>query len=894
MYRYACWDKRSKSIKLFTWDEFGNRIILDKPFSPYVYIEDARGKYKSIFGTPLIKKEFCSPFERERFIQDSGITRLFEKIKPAQQFLMDEFQHVKDDPDFTKFPLKICFFDIETAPTSRDEFPLVQETTGTENTQPTYSTLAPISLLTVHNNLTNKYTTFGINEFTGNLPEDLDCEYVYCETEYELLNSFIEYLEEDHPDILSGWNTNFFDSVYLVERIRKILGEEHLKRLSPIGTFWTKVGETKDNPPRYYAKYVTDGMLIVDYIDVYKKFKVKLQDSYRLDHIGEVEVGFKKLEYEGTIGEFQRRDWNKFVLYNIRDVELLVKIDKKLNYFYLFRLLATLGLTNFEDSLGVVAYNVGALSLLARTKGRIFYTPKREEEKGKNKGAYVSVRPGLTCDLFTLDFSSLYPNIIRSLNISPETMVGEFEYTDDGETVFLTLVSKKQYKLSREKFDAFVKAKKLIKSSANVLFTSTHGIVPEHMAIIFNRRKQARKELFEKEKILGEVIQKYNKTAENTKEWFRLQSERDKLSAEIIRLDVLQYALKLSINSLYGTLTSKTSPIGDDRLGNSTTLSGQSAIKEVNRFIEEYISNNYLDGEVIEPSPIQFNDTDSCGVTLKCLHKKGITICKDSKVTPEGFKIINDIADAVNKHIISWTKEHFNTSESYLDLKLEKICDFGLYRKKKNYILHVIYNEGKVDETTGEYAIKWAYVGVELAKAIMTKELKKIGQKVIEPMVLKQDKYETDKLLREAFQEYKKLPLKIISKLVRVKTFNKYVKASTMFKTAKGMQQHVRAAYYHNLVLQCENITGYQEIMEGDDCQLLMVKPNNKYRIDCIAFRNGELPPQFLEIFEVDYKANFKQPFYDCIESLYEIAGWKCPQVADEDNYECSIFDIFG
>ena len=893
MYRYACWDKKSKSIKLFTWDEYGNRVILDKPFNPYVYIEDARGKYKSIFGTPLIKKEFATPFDREMFIQESKITRLFEKIKPAQQFLMDEFQYIKDDPEFTKHPLKICFFDIETAPTPREEFPLVQETPGSDKVAPTYKTLAPISLITIHDSLTNKYTTFGINPFNGSLPSELDCNYVYCETEYRLLDSFLKYLEEDHPDILSGWNTNFFDSVYIVERIRKVLGKEHLNRLSPLGTFFTKVGKTKDDPPRLYAKYVADGMLIVDYIDVYKKFKVKLQDSYRLDHIGEVEVGFKKLEYEGTINEFQKREWDKFVLYNIRDVELLVKIDKKLNYFYLFRLLATLGLTNFEDSLGVVAYNVGALALLSRTKGKIFYTPKRKEESGKNKGAYVSVRPGLTSDLFTLDFSSLYPNIIRSLNISPETMVGEFDYIDN-ETVILTLVSGKQYRMPVTKFGAFVKAKNLIKTAANVLFTSECGIVPEHMAIIFNRRKEARKELFEKEKALGEVIQTLNKIDSNDNSYKKLDKQREKLIADIIRLDVLQYALKLSINSLYGTLTSKTSPIGDDRLGNSTTLSGQAAIKEVNRFIEEYISNKYMDGEVIEPSPIQFNDTDSCGVTLKCLHKKGITICKDSKVTEEGFKIINDIADAVNKHVIDWTKSHFNTPVSYLDLKLEKICDFGLYRKKKNYILHVIYNEGKVDEATGEYAIKWAYVGVELAKAIMTKELKKIGQKVIEPMVLKQDKFATDKLLREAFQEYKKLPLQIISKLVRVKTFNKYVNASTMFKTAKGMQQHVRAAYYHNLVLKCENIVGYQEIMEGDDCQLLMIKPNNKYRIDCIAFRNGELPPKFLEIFEIDYKANFKQPFYDCIESLYEIAGWKCPAVADEDNYECSIFDIFA
>lgn len=878
MYRYACWDSSSQTIKLFTWDENGNRIVVDKDYSPYLYIEDKRGKYQSIFGTPLIRKEFKSPFYRTKFIEESKITRLFENIKPAQQFLLDEYFGKHSDPDFTKNPLKICFFDIETEPLPFDEFPKPEDAK------------APISLITIHNSLDNKYTTWGTREFTGKLPEDLNCEFIYCKNEATLLEGFLRYLEADHPDILSAWNSNFFDGMYLVNRITKILGDSHLYRLSPLGKFREGEGSTKDNPPRKYKKYITDGMLIIDYMDVYKKFKVKLLDTYRLDYVGQLEVGRKKLEYEGTIGEFQKRDWNTFVLYNIRDVELLVQIDKKTNYFGLFRLLATFGLTNFEDSLGVVAYNIGALTLLARQKGKVMYTPKREITTGKNEGGYVSVRRGLTKDLFTLDFSSLYPNIDITLNISHETMVGTVEENPDTDISTITLVSGKQYRIEKEKLDSYIKSKKLIRTAANVLFSQdVQGIVPEHMEKVFNDRRKARKELFMKEERLGAVVKLIKKNNQN----YEAIEERDRLLADIKRLDALQYCLKLSINSLYGCLTSKSSPIGDDRLGNAITLSGQESIKEVNRFVCEYIKEHYAPDmtEAEAEEIVQFNDTDSCGITLKALAKRGYVICKDQQVTEEGFKIINEISEAVNKHIVEWSMSHFNTKRSTLDLKLEKICDFGLYRKKKNYILHVIYDEGKVDEKTGLYKIDWVYKGVELAKAIMTKEIKEIGKKVIEPMIISQDKFLTDSLLADAYEKFKQLPFNIICKLARVKTFNKYINASDMFNTAPGMQQHVRAAYYHNLVLRLNNIKGIQEIIQGDDCQILLVKQNNPYRIDCIAFKNGEVPDIFLNIFEPDYKAIFEKPFYACISSLYEAAGWECPAVTDD--YKGSLFDIF-
>lgn len=372
-----------------------------------------------------------------------------------------------------------------------------------------------------------------------------------------------------------------------------------------------------------------------------------------------------------------------------------------------------------------------------------------------------------------------------------------------------------------------------------------------------------------------------------------LKKLQSKLISDINLLDIRQYCLKIALNSFYGSITSKVSPLGDDRMGNSVCVTGQKSIKEVNNFIRQYVKDNYYHNISDKESEelIVFNDTDSVGISLSCLNSIGITICSNGKVTERGMEIIQDIAQATNKHIEEWSKNEFNTNTCTLELKLEKICDFGIYRKKKNYALHIIYDEGKVDEKTGELKTKWGYTGIELAKSILTSEIKELGKKVIEPMILKQDKATTDKLLREAYEKFKELPLSVTCQIKVLKTFNKYVQECKGFKTAPKMQSHIKAGYFTNKILELENVRDYKPIEQGESCQILPVKPNNKYRVTHVAFRHNEYPEIFDELFEPNYKEIFEKPFYACISSLYDVCGWICPQPSDE--YAFNLFDLF-
>lgn len=476
---------------LATWDKDGNRVRYNVPYKPYLYVDSPNGRFTSIFNTKIEKKTFENPFDRSKFVKNYGSRKFYENIDVAQQFLLDNYCTVNETPDFSKYDIRLVMFDIEVDPLPHGEFPTPDQAK------------AEINIITAYDNLDKKYHVFSKKDYTGtNMGDNVD--FRLCKDEKDLLRSFITFwTSKDYPDIVTAWNLNGFDMPYIVNRILKQLGDSYFYMLSPYGV--VKSREDFDKMGRPYTKYEIGGITVVDMIDVYAKFKIVKQESYKLDFIAEMELGYGKVDYEGmTIYEFMEYDWNRFVEYNIQDVKLLVDLEEKTRYFKIFRMLAYIGCVNFEKVLNTIPATNGAITVRARQRGQILHTFVRVKDPDEVKpGGYVSSTPGFRDCVVTYDASSLYPSITISNNISPETKVGMAYFDNPLEPVYnypdtarckLKLRNGKEYNMTKKDLWNFLEQFDFIISANGVIFNQQkQGVFAQFMDEIYAKRAKTNK-----------------------------------------------------------------------------------------------------------------------------------------------------------------------------------------------------------------------------------------------------------------------------------------------------------------------------------------------------------------------------------------------------------------
>lgn len=492
MYRNAWWDSKNKVIQLRGWDNYGRRITVPIPFKPYLFVEHPQGEYKSIFNTRLEKHEFNSTFERRQFVDTYGTKRIFGNFDITQQFLLDYFWDKVGNEEFSARPLRTIFYDIEVDPLPNNEFPLAEEAK------------AEINIITAWDSLEKRYFVFSKYPYNGNnlIP---NAKFLYCENEKKLLLRFLDFWKyNEYPDIISGWNSDGFDFPYIRNRIIRILGDNYFFKLSPYG----HIGQhtTINKMMHEVTKYDIAGVTSLDYLDVYAKFKTTKQESYKLDFIAEQEIGYGKVDYQGmTIYEFMSSNWDKFVEYNVRDVELLVKMEEKLRYFQILRLISNMACVNYDKGLTTIPVTNGALAIRAKQRGEILHTFIRQPNYDKKPGGFVFSKPGLYKDIVTVDATSLYPSIIMSNNISPETKIGIIKWDDETVNMYrgekedkctLTLSNDRVYELTRDKIEYLIKGKDLILSANGCLFSQKNeGIFPLFIRDVFNKRVDVKNQI---------------------------------------------------------------------------------------------------------------------------------------------------------------------------------------------------------------------------------------------------------------------------------------------------------------------------------------------------------------------------------------------------------------
>jgi len=842
MYRNCIYNNKDKKIHLWTWSSDGERVKQEWDFKPYIMLEDKRGEEKSIYGTSLSKKEFSNNYDRNKFIKDSNVKKIFENLPPYQQYLIDNYWGVCEDDNFAQHPLKVAFFDIECP--HKDKFANPEQADAT------------INLLTIYNSFSKEYHVFGLKEF-HTIRDDVI--YHRCKSEHELLKSTIKYFRKQGFDIITGWNISGFDIPYFINRTIFEIGDEWAKKMSPIGRIYEKVNPTgKFGQPS--KEYVIEGVSCVDYMILYQKFNMEKRDSYKLDNIGEVELDINKVEHTGNLWDLARDDWYTYVDYNIRDVEIVHKLDEKLGYISLLRFLAYTGLCNLEQAIKTVPCMNGAIAIRARHRGEYIPTFIRPQSDYKAPGGYVAEpKVGFSENIVSFDANSLYPSVMISMNLSPETKIGRVEKVDD--MVMVHHTSGRLFEMTMKNFKKYITEEKAAITKAGFLFSQkSKGLVPEFLDNLYTKRSEMKEKMIECRKNGDEAgEQKY---------------------------DTIQFAYKIHLNSLYGYMLNKYAPMGDEDIGTSVTLTGQAAIKHSKNLFDEYLKEKIPDISKVDlDRAFVYGDTDSDYFSFKFCEDLGIQMVKDGKITPEFFDLCDEVENHINKGMDTWARKSLRSSDPRFVFKREAICDSGVFLGKKYYALHMLDDEGVEVE-------KFKYKGVDVVKTTMPKKVKPLVKDVIENMIISKSLKEANDKFKNLYETFKTLPIEEISKTSGMNKFEEYSAKCDGINTVKGMPSHVKAAYFHDLIMEQNGLSSrYEKFKSGDKVKSVYVKQTNKYNIKNIGYK-GSWPKEFDDMFVVDYEEMFTKICYVAIERFYNAVGWNLRKPSE--NVRVELDELFG
>jgi DNA polymerase elongation subunit (family B) len=851
-FRNIFYNNKSGSIHIWTWDEYGNRIELDQTVEPYFFIESNEGTDGlSIFKSNLKKIKFENNYDRRNYLESSPIKKIYHNLPVEQQYLLDTYKNGIT----AEYPLKTFYLDIETYATNR-RFSTPEEASD------------PINLITIYDSISKKFYTWGLKN--SYYTKDDDIVYTKCDSEKELLVLFLKFWRSDYPDVVTGWNSHGYDIPYIINRIEKVLGEDKNIKLSPVNKIWLKPKASVNLKGQAKDRWIIYGISHLDYMDVYQTFALGDRESYSLNYISEYELKEQKVAFNSvSLSDLADEDWHTFVDYNIQDVKLLIKLEEKLKYLKLVQNLAYKGFIPFERAMAKVQLITGAVAYQAMQDGMYIPTYNIKNEKGKFEGGYVKEPvPGLYENIVTYDANSLYPNTIITLNISPETKIGKVKKINDTD-YSLKLSNNKEVTISQEKYDKLIKRENLCVSKANVLYTQKFkGVIPKFVDNLYTQRVAAKKEqgkyeeLHAKEKDIN-VKLKYEEYINDNK--------------------TLSEVYKVVLNSCYGVFSQIYSPLFDIDHAESITLTGQSAVKEGAQIIYNKFVSDAVNCKVDDI--IRYSDTDSVFIEFtKILENKGIKLLDSGKIGKDANNIIEEYGNHLNIEIQKWASKELNSSDPRYVFKREKICDVAVLQKKKFYILHILDSEGISKN-------EFLYKGIEVAKSILSKEVKVLIKNSIETAILSKNKEKSMQIFNESFEKFLTFDEELLSLRKKVNDYDKGERGYVDGKYALGTPNHTKAAINYNHLLKILEVDNkYLKIGNGQKFKFFYCE-KNRYGFSNMGFFT-DYPKEFKNIIKPDYKLMFEKTVAPIIGRVYSIVGWPKPKVGFD--YHTNLLDLFS
>jgi DNA polymerase elongation subunit (family B) len=796
--------------------EDGKRVQRSIPCKPYLFVNSQREDmpFKTLKGRPVERRDFNSPREARDFVKTYENTDGFDIYGMTQwlyPFLNDKYP---GEIDYDPKLISVVNIDIEVAADNGFPEPSIAD--------------KPITAITIKKNET--YIVLGCGDF---VTDDPNIKYIKCEDETRLLIKFLDVWRSEwlSPDVITGWNIDGFDIPYIINRIRRVLGYEMHKKLSP----WGMLEERDDQGTTFYDIM---GITSLDYLRAYKKFSFSNQESYRLDYIGQIELGVKKIDYSeyGSLLELYRNDYQKFIEYNIRDVELVSKLDDKLKLIEQVYAIAYDAKVNYQDAFtSVRIWDVIIHNYLINQ--RVVIPQKKSSKKDKNiLGAWVKDPIlGMHKWVVSFDLNSLYPHLIMQYNISPETYVGNLGLNPE----FAVEQIMNGY-LDSER-DLMVERNLTCTGSGVIFHKNVHGFLPRLMEKMYNDRV-----VFKKKMLEAKQQHELNPSYETEK--------------AIAQNHNMQLAKKIQLNSAYGALSNKYFRWYDDELAESITLSGQLSIKWIERDMNVYLNKLF---KTEKKDYVIACDTDSMYITLDHLvNQCGL----ENRETQEIVKLIDHFCEHRIEPYIDKCYErlggYVNAFSQKMKMKREAIADKGIWTAKKRCVLSVWNNEG-----VQYLEPKIKLTGIEAVRSSTPAACRDSIKKCLK-VILEKDEDSVIEFIDDFYKEFIKLPFEQVAFPRGCKDLSKYRMGD------KSLPIHIRAALmYNNMVKDKKLENRYELIKDGDKIKFCYMKLPNPIRENVFACPST-MPPEFgLERY-IDYDMQYDKSFVEPIKSILDVIGW--------------------
>jgi len=795
-------------------------------YKPYLFIAKNGGKYKTLDGKPVEKLEFDSIADARDFIgrydQVSNM-EIYGLTTFPYLYIFDAF---KGDIDYDPKLVNIATIDIECA--ADEGFPDISRADK------------PITAITLRSRSRNY--VFGCGEFTST---DDKTFYTQCRDEYELIQQFLDCWENLDLDIITGWNIEFFDIPYIVNRIKNLFNEREAKRLSPWRILDEKIVEFRGKENQSYNPA---GISVLDYYQLYRKFMFGNQESYKLDFIAQVELGEKKIDYSeyGNLLELYKNNYQKFIEYNIHDCILVDRLDDKLKFLEQTMALSYDAKVNYPDVMTTVRPWDIIIHNYLLERNIVIPPLKRQLMEGSLIGGHVKEpKIGLSKWVVSFDLNSLYPHLIMQYNISPETFEERIPFPSVDELLKKT----SDFEFNREWSYA---------ANGCCYRRDQQGFLPALMERMYNDRTKYKK-------LMLEAKQRYENNP---------NAEDEKLVA---RYHNMQMAKKIQLNSAYGALANQFFRWFSFDHSEAITMSGQLSIRWIEKKMNWYMNKLLNNHNVKDIDFVIASDTDSIYVEMDHLvaHLD----------TTDELKIVAAIDQFCEQKIQPYLDkcyaelaEYMNAYQQKMQMKRETIANKGIWRGKKMYILNAWNVEG-VQYSEPKLKLQ----GIEAVRSSTPKACRENIKKAL-GIIMNGTQDELQKFIEKFREEFMQLPFEDVAFPRGVKGMWKYNKDKSQIYD-KGSPIHVKGALIFNHLLIKNKINSIPKIQDGDKIRFAYLKIPNPVRESVIAVPD-EIPRELAYINDyIDRDVQFNKSFLEPLNSITDVIGWATEKRSTLDDF---------